>query len=878
MSETLDELFEAAASLPASEQEPWLRAHCNDEHLVNRVLALLHADSKATGFLELPPIEAMADAAGELADEIARGRPERVGPYEIERLLGTGGMGEVFLARRCGGDFEQRVAIKLLRGLPTRELTDRFSRERRVLASLAHPNIAALIDGGETETGTPYLVMPFVEGEPIDVFCRSRNLGARELIELAIPVLVAVGHAHRRLVVHRDIKPANVLVDAEGRPMVLDFGIAKILGNAGSNVTGTGRQLLTPMYASPEQVRDEPISTSTDVFSLGVLLYELCAGVHPWGSDHPSPLELAKRICEMDPPTPSSVRASSMTDARQSQRALWADLDAVIMNALRKEAERRYASVDRFADDLRRALDGRTVTARPDTITYRASKFIGRHRAAVGAIAFAATALVAGTAISVWQAHRAEAASSRYLEQLAFTQTRNHQLRELATTLIFEVYDSVATLDGANPARLALVENGVAYLDELSLQLEDDPSLAIDLVRGYARLADVQALRTIGSMGDTAGALQSSTKALDVARRLQAMPDAPADAPMLLATAHRVRGDLLRAIGDHEQSIAAYAAGRRAAQDAIDRLPGQARPYRFAISLALQQGAAERRIGRPRDALVSYAAARTAIDTAIELDPEDTDTRRNLTILLRREGDLLLAEGREADAQAKYEEGAGVLRVLMQTEPNNRQYESDLSIQIERLGDCAMRRGDPTSALERYEAAHKLAKDESDRNPGDLLSLSRLSIAIEKLADAQHAIGNIEQAADLAAESAAMTAEAAAQDPLNHGLHLDSLFTRGKAARMAIDAGRDSAAELMAVADAANELSIKAPRDSYPASIELDALATLMSVDPSANARLARSLARLRREFGEQAWYEAAVATLERSTPLADQPASDPDS
>ena len=253
-------------------------------------------------------------------------------------------------------------------------------------------------------------------------------------------------------------------------------------------------------------------------------------------------------------------------------------------------------------------------------------------------------------------------------------------------------------------------------------------------------------------------------------------------------------------------------------------------------------------------------------------------TRRNLTILLRREGDLLLAEGREAEAQAKYEEGVGVLRVLMQTEPNNRQYESELSIQLERLGDCAMRRKDPTSALERYEAAHELAKQESDRNPGDLLSLSRLSIAIEKLADAQHAIGNLEQAADLAAESAAMTAEAAAQDPLNHGLHLDSLFIRGKAARMAIDAGRDSAAELMAVADAANELSITAPRDSYPASIELDALAALVNADPSANPRLALSLDRLRSAFGTESWFKTAAEALDLSRPPTAKPSVDPDS
>ncbi len=866
MSVTLDQLFEGASELPEWERESWLRARCGgDEHLVSRVLTLLRADSDAgsASFLEAPPVDAIADAVGSLSDAIESGRPEGVGPYEIERLLGSGGMGEVYLARRVGGDFEQRVAIKLLRGLPTRELIERFGRERRVLASLAHPNIASLIDGGETEQGAPYLVMPYVEGEPIDAHCRSRGLGVREAVELLLPVLDAVGHAHRRLVVHRDLKPANVLVDAEGRPMVLDFGIAKILGDPGADVTGTGRQLLTPMYASPEQVRDEPISTAADVFSLGVMLYELLTGAHPWGSDRPGPVELARRICETDPPPPGGAKASGTTEARQSQRALWADLDAIVMTALRKEPERRYPSVDRFADDLRRALDGRAVTARPDTISYRASRFVRRHRVAVGGVAIAALALLGGTVVSLWQAGRADAASERYLEQLTMTETRNAQLRDLTTTLVFDVYDSVSRLDGANPARLTLLESGVTYLDELAQQIGDDPKLAIDLISGYIRLADVQGLRTVGSVGDTAGAMESSAKALAIAHRLQTMPGAPRDAPVLLAMAQRTQGDLLKATGRFEDALRVYSDGLDAVDRAIARFPDNARVHRYAIGLGLQRGSLERRMGRPGDALVSYESAMESIRRVLAIRPDDVETRRDLAIALRRMGDLLLADGRVTEAQPMFSEGMEIFAEFRDADPGNRQHVSSLAIQYERLGDCALRLGDLGEARDRYDSAYRIVEKESQQNPDDMLALERLSIAMEKLADVSEAAGELTAAADWAERSSNLARKVSGSDSENRASYLDALYIRGKAARMAAAAGRDAADHLGAVAEEARLAAVDSDGDAYPIEIEINARVALLAVAPESSAELRAALGRYAGGFAGSSWYRDAVEALE---------------
>lgn len=356
-------------------------------------------------FLEEPAAEYAAALAGQalLNDTALRPAPERLGPFRVVRELGRGGMGAVFLGERDDGQFEQRVALKLAHGGLGAGTLDRFLDERQILASLQHPRIARLVDGGVTPDGVPWLAMEYVEGVAIDRYCDENGLGVEQRLRLFRAVCDAVQYAHRNLIVHRDLKPSNILVTQDGEPRLLDFGIARLLAGGtadGPGLTRTAAHLMTLEYASPEQVRGEPVSTVSDVYSLGVLLYRLLAGRLPYGAALAgSSLDLARAILEVEPERPSAAVDEALSRARPAadrlRRRLRGDLDTIVLKALRKEPERRYASVDALADDVRRHLDGLPVAARPDTLRYRAGKFVRRHRSRV---AVAGLLLVAASA------------------------------------------------------------------------------------------------------------------------------------------------------------------------------------------------------------------------------------------------------------------------------------------------------------------------------------------------------------------------------------------------------------------------------------------------------------------------------------------------
>lgn len=870
-------VFGEALEQPESDRARWLLARCaSDPSLLESVRSLLEADSRAAGFLESPPLLAIADAVSDLRSVIHASSPERVGPYRVIRPLGRGGMGEVLLCEREGGDFEQLVAVKLIRGVATGELLERFRNERRVLASLHHPHIAALLDGGADGSGMPYLVMPFVDGVPIDEHCRLRGLAPREVVSLLLPVLDAVEHAHQRLVVHRDLKPANILVDLAGRAIVLDFGIAKVLNDSGGQgPTLTGSHLLTPMYASPEQVRGEPISTTSDVFSLGVVLYELLAGRSPWGPVPAGPGEIARRVCEHQPSVPSSAGSTASGDlVRRSGRAMWADLDAVVMTALRKEPGRRYASVARLADDLRRVLEGRPVAARPDTLGYRTSRFVRRYRVAVASACVAAFAMAAGTGVSVWQAARAGAASARYLEQLGraneasgLAGERAAQLRGLATTLVFDVYDSVATLDGATDARLTLVRSGGAYLDALAEQSRDDPVAAVDVIRALVKLGDVQAQHTIGHIGDTEGGLATYRRANELADRLLTMEGAPEDAPLLLAMARRGLGDVMRSMGRRAEATAAYREALEASRGLALRLPADPRPLRMIGAAAMQLGLEQHRAQMLDDALSSYAEASAALERSLVLTPGHADTKRDLVITSRREGDVMISLGDFDRAEERFRVGLAAMESLSAEDPSNRQLLSGIAVQYERLGDIAMHRGDAASAAPWYERSHAIVADEAAQNPGDALAADRLSIALEKFADVRASNGDHAGAAELAAESARIAAGLAAGDAANLRMRADAAYIRSKAAHYAAQAGRtgDATAELEAVVATASELREMLPEDPYPPQIELEALERLCAIAGSGGGWTERWLASAELAAGRFPGSEWAEASLERA-------------
>ena len=409
----VQELFAAAVDLQPAERAILLdRACARDENIRREVESLIEADERVAHLIDNP-------ASGLVRDLLLREEQEfagrHFGAYRAIRELGRGGLGAVYLAARADDQYQKEVAIKVVkRGLDTDDILRRFRAERQILAQLEHPNIARLIDAGSTEDGLPYFVMEYVDGEPISRYCDAQNLSTRDRLELFRLVCSAVTYAHQHLVIHRDIKPSNILVTRQGIPKLLDFGIAKVLhaDDPLAAVTITGMRVMTPEYASPEQVRGAAITTATDIYSLGVLLYELLTNQKPYRLTSRSAEEFSRLIAEQIPQRPSTALARCENDVRsalRNPRSLRGDLDTIIMMALRKEPERRYTSVAQFSEDIRCHLDRLPVIARKDTLAYRSGKFVTRHKAGVAAAVLVLLSLFAGIVLSLNQARRANA-------------------------------------------------------------------------------------------------------------------------------------------------------------------------------------------------------------------------------------------------------------------------------------------------------------------------------------------------------------------------------------------------------------------------------------------------------------------------------------
>ncbi|MDQ6894904.1 MAG: serine/threonine protein kinase, partial [Acidobacteriota bacterium] len=509
----LKELFFAALERPAAQRGPFLQAACGgDANLHARLSGLLEAAREGDGFLEESPGLPADPAVG-----LATGA--RLGPWEIVREIGRGGMGAVYEARRADGDFTRRTAVKVVRPeIATPFFVERFRKERRILAGLDHPHIARLLDAGAAADGLPYVVLEYVEGEPLLEHCAARELGVAERLRLFRQICEAVDHAHRHLVVHRDLKPSNILVTADGVPKLLDFGIAKLLEpeiGSGPRATVTQSQLLTPEYASPEQFGGGRITTATDVYSLGVVLYELLTGRRPFHFGTSDPREIARLVGELEPSKPSvrvtrpeepSVRVPPGAPGKLARR-LRGDLDTIVMTAMRKEPERRYASVGQLSEDVLRHLEGRPILARKDTFGYRSSRFVRRHRAGVAAGVVAVAALGAGFVMTLQQKHAAEFERAR-------AERRFNDVRKLAGSFLFEFHDAIQNLPGSTPARSLVVKRAQEYLDSLSAESANDPGLRRELAAAYQKVGEVQGEPGAANLGDTRGALRSFRKAL----------------------------------------------------------------------------------------------------------------------------------------------------------------------------------------------------------------------------------------------------------------------------------------------------------------------------------------------------------------------------
>jgi tetratricopeptide (TPR) repeat protein len=467
-----------ALEIGREQRQDFIRQSCaGDPDLQAEVQTLLRGDAAESAFLD--------------PDRT----PDRLGPYRIVREIGRGGMGTVYLAERADGQFEQQVAIKVIkRGMDTDAVLQRFYAERQILARLQHPNITRLLDGGMFD-GRPYFVMEYLEGEPIAAYCRRRELTLPDRIRLFLEVCSAVEHAHRNLILHRDLKAGNILVDATGTPKLLDFGIAKLLAAEGTTEqTAVGPRALTPQAASPEQIRNEPLTTASDVYALGVLLFELLAGQPPYHVPQNSPAEMARIICVEPAPRPSSMTGESPS------RQLRGDLDNIVLKALEKEPAQRYQGAAELAADLRRYLEGLPVLARPAGGLYRARKFVGRNRRSLAIAAVVVLALGAAVTEAVLEARRAN--------------RRFQEVRQMANSFLFEFHDAIAKLPGSTPARELVVNRALQYLANLEREASGDPALKRELAQAYMRVGTAQGDPHESNLGKPREARASFEKAI----------------------------------------------------------------------------------------------------------------------------------------------------------------------------------------------------------------------------------------------------------------------------------------------------------------------------------------------------------------------------
>lgn len=714
--QAVKQIFEAAQERDAAARDAFLDKACaGDAALRAEVQSLLQAH-EAEGPVDRVMEAIMASFHQKGNAENLEGR--RIGPYALIEELGHGGMGRVFLARRADGQFDQQVAIKLLRmEVPSPETRARFLTERQILATLNHPNIARLLDGGVTEAGQPYFVMEVVDGQPIDQYCDAHRLSISERLQFVLDVCDAVQYAHQKLIVHRDLKPSNILVTGGGQVKLLDFGIAKLL-DPGAVLAGdaprthTGLLPMTPSYASPEQVRGEAITTASDVYQLGVVLYELLTGQRPYRVEGRTPSEVERIICEEEPTRPSTavtqtsgsanedmpapVQVSRVRQMRPEQlrKTLRGDLDTIVMKALRKEPDRRYDAVEQLAEDIRRTLDGRPVSAHPDTWAYRSRKFVRRHRWSVAVAAVIMLLLVGYAATITWHSQRTQAALDRAQEEAQ----KSEQVTEFLVDL-FRANDPSKARGETLTAR-ELLERGV----ERVKRLEDQPEI-------QAEMFDVvgQVYGRLGQYEDARGFLERS---LAIRDRLYEEPQ-----PDMASTKVSI-ASMLRKSGAYEAAETHF----REALDEQQRLLGVDHPD-VAVTQSLLAGVLM--------VQGNLDAAESALREALAIqgdhpDADSLDRAETLNIL----GLVLRDKGRWDEAESSLRKALAIRQhQLGERDPQ-------VAMSLNNLAMVLRQKGDPEAAEPVYREALAVKRALYDgAHPSTASTLNGLGLALKDQGD-----------------------------------------------------------------------------------------------------------------------------------------------
>lgn len=788
-------ILESALELEPAKRPGFLDGACQDAALRHEVESLIaSSDEGGASLLETPPVPNPA-LEQELQLRLRAGT--RVGAYQIVKEIAQGGMGAVYQAVRADGQYKQRVALKIVRSEFGGEFTAaRFRNERQILASLDHPNIAKILDGGTTAEGVPFFVMEFIDGKPITEYCDQQKLTVDARLKLFRAVCSAVHYAHQHLVVHRDIKPSNILVTAEGAPKLLDFGIAKLLNPnllpEHLTFTAGGFAVMTPEYASPEQLSGAPLTTATDVYSLGLVLYELLAGRRAFRFSSPMPHEVAKVVLESDPEKPSAATAREEQEEEtiiegprnavpitpqqisslrselpdKLRRRLSGDLDNIVLKALRKEVAERYSSADQLSDDIRRHLEGLPVLARKSSVAYRCRKYVQRHKVVVASAAIVFLSLVTGLLLTLREARIARANQLR-------AEKRFNDVRMLAGSLIFEVHDSIRGLPGATAARKLIVQRAQEYLDRLAAESSNDPALLRELAAAYGRLGSVLGNGRDANLGDSEQSHRDYLRAIQL--REEASAAVPTDLvlrremaegylflpheadflqkafsilePMAAANPSdpKIRYDLAKAHewsgfkagsqakweeakGEHAKSLEIY-------QRLADEYPKN-EDYLNEVAFAHKHlGGVLTMQQKWQPALAEYLQALPMDEAQIRANPQDTNARYAITFTYADVGQIYRSLGDLGRALSYYQKCFEIRKALADADPQDTRAHAGLANVYGYLGYALMEKGNFKESLKDHREALALRQALSDGDPKD--ASKRLQVAYSQGSIAQ---------------------------------------------------------------------------------------------------------------------------------------------
>ncbi len=774
----IKEILNDALEIVPEKRAAFLDSRNISGEMRREIESLISFEAKADEMMGMSAVEFSKDFVDVCESSLVG---KEIGVYRIIGELGRGGMGSVYLAERNDNKFEQRVALKLLkREMNTAELRRHFEQEREILASLNHPNIALLLDAGTTDDNIPFIAMEYIDGTPIDEFCNSNELGIKQRLELFRTVCSAVDHAHRNLVVHRDLKPSNVLVNKEGIPKLLDFGISKILSagyNDLENATITRLGVMTPSYASPEQLSKKGVSTSTDVYSLGVMLYELLSGHRPFENAEHDLHKIYEAVMHKDPQPPSQLVSkpgllseeqtkphsvveditqkdanatmkSNNADTKKhtisiSAAALRGDLDNIILKAIRKEPERRYLSAQNFSKDIGRYLKGLPIEARPNTFSYRAEKFIKRNKLSVGSAAIIAIAVSGGIGATLWQANVAHKERVR-------AEKRFSDVRKLANSYLFDVYPEVENLEGSLKAREKILSVALEYLDSLAAESSDDLDLQADLAKAYEKVGDVQGAINTPTNADMKGGLESYAKARKLREEiLMAAPKDP-DAKNDLAQNYYVTARTLWWANDTPGAEEYFEKALKLRQELHAEHPENVKLQDRLAVVYMDYGAVPAYNKQIEKAKPLFENAKELILDLMAREPENGQFKKTYARFLRSYSEVKVSEGDYDGSLDDLEIATKLTEELIAATPNNYILNRTMWITQTHICETFIEKGDGVKAVPICLKSIDFNKNTLEKEPNDTAAEADLAVSYFNLARAYRLSGEhvkaIEQA------------------------------------------------------------------------------------------------------------------------------------